>query len=210
MAPTNDLDFLISHYESERSLLKDQIKRQISESLLGRAAEGLQVLYQKDDILRDLRGFTEIETQYLTYLENRQQSSDEHFSSQSKTVNLAGTARQLFESKQMCQICNEGVHSDDLIISCQKCNIQVHRKCYGIENSSTQQWICDLCLYFGAKGRFVRCPLCTRQGGALKATSLLMKDSIFEQSNPSYHQYALANKTDRQSIPFSYLRTSPR
>lgn len=34
------------------------------------------------------------------------------------------------------------------------------------------EWICDACKAFGIDGKYVRCPLCTRRGGAVRQTKL--------------------------------------
>ncbi|CAK84590.1 unnamed protein product (macronuclear) [Paramecium tetraurelia] len=125
---------------------------------------------------------------------------DEQIINQSKQSNLAGTARKLQNVYNNCQICNQGARSLESLLTCQKCQIKVHQKCYGLENV-INAWVCDLCLNFGSQGKFLKCPLCPKLGGAMRETTLAMKDSIFEQSNPSYHTYAMNYKIDRQKPP---------
>ena len=50
-------------------------------------------------------------------------------------------------------------------------------------------WICSLCQTFGPKGKFLRCPLCTKRAGVMKSTDLDISRSIFEQTNPTYAEY---------------------
>ena len=52
-------------------------------------------------------------------------------------------------------------------------------------------WVCDLCRKFGCKAKNMRCPLCSRRGGAMKPTAFSIDDIIFETLNPNYHSFQL-------------------
>lgn len=65
----------------------------------------------------------------------------------------------------------------------------VHQQCYGIVDIPSGDWICELCLNFGPEGRYLRCPLCTKRGGALKPTVLWADTQYFANLNPDYHEF---------------------
>lgn len=65
----------------------------------------------------------------------------------------------------------------------------VHQQCYGIVNIPKGDWICDLCLNFGPEGKYLRCPLCTKRGGALKPTVLWADTYYFANLNPEFHEF---------------------
>ena len=46
-----------------------------------------------------------------------------------------------------------------------------------------------MCENFGAEGKFLRCPLCSKRGGGMKATSLRADTSCFIHLNPTYHNF---------------------
>jgi hypothetical protein len=48
--------------------------------------------------------------------------------------------------------------------------------------------------------RYLKCPLCSRTGGAMKQTTLLMKESFLETLNPDFHQYAIAHFVEEQPL----------
>lgn len=88
----------------------------------------------------------------------------------------------------VCLVCNDGDYGDDnLIVFCSGCNICVHQKCYGITKIPENDWFCDVCVNFGEKGKYLRCPLCTNKGGAMKETTLFSNDKFFQKVNPSYY-----------------------
>ncbi|CAD8207725.1 unnamed protein product [Paramecium pentaurelia] len=186
--------------ELEQQLLDTQLQVNTQIDAIQIEKSTLNIQNPPDYILKDLVGLTDIENQYLTYLESQQKYYDEQIINQTKSSNLAGTARKLQNVYNNCQICNQGVRSEDPLISCQKCQIVVHQKCYGLENA-VNNWICDVCLNFGNKGRYLKCPLCPKLGGAMRPTSMSMKDSIFELINPTFHTYAINYKVDRQKPP---------
>lgn len=81
-----------------------------------------------------------------------------------------------------------------LLLILKKCNISVHQKCYGISDLPTEDWICDLCLEFGASGQYLKCPLCQQRGGALKKSQLTSETNLFLKLNPNYHQILSQSK----------------
>ena len=66
-----------------------------------------------------------------------------------------------------CQICTDGDYT-------------LHQRCVGLMKVPTENWVCDLCLAFGPKGRWLRCALCTVKGGALKRTTISSDTQIFK------------------------------
>ncbi|CAD8169898.1 unnamed protein product [Paramecium octaurelia] len=198
LQPKNDLESLQTEIEQQLLETRRQLRNQIDAIQIEKPI--LDIQNQPDFILKDLVGLTDVENQYLTHLESQQKIYNEQIINQSKQSNLAGTARKLQNVYNNCQICNQGARTLESLLTCQKCQIKVHQKCYGLENIISN-WICDLCLNFGSKGKFLKCPLCPKLGGAMRQTTLTMKDSIFEQSNPNYHTYAMNNRIDRQKPP---------
>ena len=97
---------------------------------------------------------------------------------------------------EVCQICNDGDFSDDnCIVFCSRCNISVHQLCYGIEELPEEDWICELCIQFGEKGKNMRCPCCTRRGGAMKPSEIIasmkpsstnLQENLFFFNNPIF------------------------
>ena len=78
------------------------------------------------------------------------------------------------EEPAICEICfdkeSPGVTNDSghTFITCDKCDIAVHRRCHGISRSSpdTKHFICDKCLTKSKKEKF--CMICERREGYLK------------------------------------------
>lgn len=50
-------------------------------------------------------------------------------------------------------------------------------------------WICDLCINFGSSGKYVRCPLCDKRGGAMKPSPTKVDTDLFVYTNPGYHSF---------------------
>ena len=84
-----------------------------------------------------------------------------------------------------CAICNNGDYEDeDLIVFCGNCNIPVHQSCYGIDYLPDGDWICYNCNIFGFKrGLLVPCILCTKKGGAMKATNIFSTTEDYKKFN---------------------------
>lgn len=108
----------------------------------------------------------------------------------------------------VCQICNDGDYTDDdLIVFCAGCNVSVHQHCYGLLNIPNDDWFCLLCRTYGPQGKFMRCPLCTKRGGAMKPCSLRITDATWSMNNPSYGQFAISGP-HTPPIAFSDLAPS--
>lgn len=67
---------------------------------------------------------------------------------------------------QKCSICTDPISSENPIISCVDCKIQVHILCYGGNNE--KNWKCSPCSS-GIKNSV--CKLCVQKGGAFKKTT---------------------------------------
>lgn len=85
-----------------------------------------------------------------------------------------------FGSEILCEVCNEDDYEESLI-SCDKCSLTVHAKCYRAIN--TNGWVCDMCNFFPPRTK-LPCALCPKKGGALKQTLHLIKDSYFPNYSP--------------------------
>lgn len=65
----------------------------------------------------------------------------------------------------------------------------MHQTCYGIPVVPQGDWICDVCLNFKEKGKYLRCPLCDKRGGAMKPSNIKADNDMFEALNPDFHQF---------------------
>lgn len=65
----------------------------------------------------------------------------------------------------------------------------MHQQCYGIPVIPKGDWVCNVCLNFGQHGKYLRCPLCDKRGGALKPSNLRADCDLFEHLNPNYHAF---------------------
>lgn len=52
--------------------------------------------------------------------------------------------------------------------------------------------ICDLCDAFGENGKYLRCPYCTRRGGAMRPSNIAIRNNnlITKELNPDFHKYS--------------------
>ena len=50
-------------------------------------------------------------------------------------------------------------------------------------------WVCDLCLYFGQNGKFIPCIFCPNTGGALKSSDFPLDSKLFSNLNPNFYEY---------------------
>lgn len=69
-------------------------------------------------------------------------------------------------SKNTCSTCKDPETGENPILSCEKCFVQVHVLCYGIQN--IDKFICSPCKD-GAQN--IHCALCLKSGGAMKKTT---------------------------------------
>lgn len=84
----------------------------------------------------------------------------------------------------ICQICNTAEDDEENpIFFCSKCSITVHKACYRMTEvpREHEDWTCQLCKTFGAKGRLLSCALCTRRGGALFPSTMKTDDPFLKK-----------------------------
>ena len=62
-------------------------------------------------------------------------------------------------------------------------------ECYGLTSDPGEDWVCELCREFKENGKYMRCPLCTRTGGAMKPSVMEFKTTEFEIINPGFHKF---------------------
>ena len=96
------------------------------------------------------------------------------------------------EDDALCAVCGGGDSDKDSgneIVFCERCDVAVHQKCYGVPVNYTEDWTCDVCLTFGENGKYLRCPFCDKRGGAMKPTCTRSDTRLLEHSNPSYHEF---------------------
>ena len=87
---------------------------------------------------------------------------------------------------QVCDVCGDGTsEGDNLIVFCDRCDVAVHQKCYGVGEVPEGDWFCETCAACatttdGDSGSNAsaagaafppKCALCHKKGGALKATA---------------------------------------
>eukprot|EP00826_Nyctotherus_ovalis_P044485 TRINITY_DN4803_c0_g1_i5.p1 TRINITY_DN4803_c0_g1~~TRINITY_DN4803_c0_g1_i5.p1 ORF type:complete len:450 (+),score=140.32 TRINITY_DN4803_c0_g1_i5:108-1457(+) len=106
----------------------------------------------------------------------------------------------------VCEVCNDGDYEDkNMIVVCSTCDLSVHQKCYGIAHIPSEDWICDGCAAFGARGRkLLRCALCPVRGGAIKPTTTSVRDPFFSSKN-LYHCGAGENQSAKEEPKPSVL-----
>eukprot|EP01017_Pseudomicrothorax_dubius_P031866 TRINITY_DN4114_c0_g2_i6.p1 TRINITY_DN4114_c0_g2~~TRINITY_DN4114_c0_g2_i6.p1 ORF type:complete len:443 (-),score=68.49 TRINITY_DN4114_c0_g2_i6:812-2140(-) len=209
------LDNIIDLYQRELNILgKDQKKRR--KTLLETMKDDIQnesifidpdIIH--DDVLDDLFHLTQTEREYLSHLETKQheirRTEPESESPRPGEASNAGLKVHRNSQPQQedfaCQICNEGDYTeDDLIVFCSRCNISVHQKCYGIMAIPQDDWICSLCQAFGPKGKYLRCPLCSKRSGALKPTHLPSTHAIWANFNPNYHRFMASGEFTKEDF----------
>lgn len=59
-------------------------------------------------------------------------------------------------------------------------------KCYGISELPESEWICELCHHYQEYGKYMKCALCTRRGGAMRETIYAYNNSLIKQHNPEF------------------------
>lgn len=74
------------------------------------------------------------------------------------------------EDDIVCAICLDGnSYEENMIIFCDKCDVPVHRCCYGVQVIPEGSWYCDACSK-GLHPQYLSCELCGNGKGALKPT----------------------------------------
>ncbi|CAD8127054.1 unnamed protein product [Paramecium sonneborni] len=144
---------------------------------------------QQNNLLRDIAGLTEAEKHYIEKTEMKIQADEQNVIVQEtgKKTQGGGIHLQPNLDDALCQVCNDGDYTDDnLIVFCSKCNISVHQKCYLIDIIPNEDWICDVCQTFGSNGQYLRCALCPKLGGAMKATEI--DAQCFQNLNQTYFE----------------------
>ena len=75
-----------------------------------------------------------------------------------------------------CAVCDDDRDSEaDLLITCSKCNMTVHKSCYGVvddEDKMSTSWVCRTCENTYDDAAPPRCCLCPVEGGALKISTI--------------------------------------
>jgi hypothetical protein len=79
------------------------------------------------------------------------------------------------------------------------CNVSVHQSCYGMSNIPEGDWICDLCIKFGVKGKYVRCPLCDCRGGILRRSKIKSINSFFLRHNKDYYNFSSSRQKESRA-----------
>lgn len=79
----------------------------------------------------------------------------------------------------------------------------VHQSCYGITPVPRDEWKCDLCKTYGEKGKYLRCALCTRRGGAMKPCDRKSNDEIWNAIHHDYWDHAISGPVTEE------IRESP-
>ncbi|CAD8142523.1 unnamed protein product [Paramecium octaurelia] len=185
-----DLDELITNQEIELEQMTKQNEETLQQfiNLVPTVKQHLKT-DQQNNLLRDIAGLTETEKQYIEKTEMKIQADEQNTVVQEtgKKTQGGGIHLQPNLDDALCQVCNDGDYTDDnLIVFCSKCNISVHQKCYLIEIIPNEDWICDVCQTFGPNGQYLRCALCPKLGGAMKATQI--DASCFSNLNQTYFE----------------------
>lgn len=72
-------------------------------------------------------------------------------------------------SKLECMICDDAIIKENPIYVCVKCDIKVHKFCYGIQEP-LDNWKCSPCSHNVEKKDRIKCQLCPNKGGVMKRT----------------------------------------
>lgn len=72
-------------------------------------------------------------------------------------------------SSLFCEVCGEESSKDNQrLITCQGCLLSVHDDCYGMQDLSSERWLCRQCIFYYETPI---CELCGRSNGMLKKTT---------------------------------------
>lgn len=161
---------------------------------LKKEAEGnFDNVIQSSDVLYNMKSYFPIERKYLDQLELRLRSKNafnmNKYSDCYRKSHHKGDGIMMKPDDIVCQVCNSGDYNEkNLIVYCSMCNVSTHQLCYGMQKVPKEDWLCDLCVKFGANGKYLRCWMCNCRGGVLKETSTTV-DCDFIKRNPQYAEF---------------------
>lgn len=190
---TQRITEIFQKIQKKRNSLKYEeefFSRDINENLT--SAKTQSVFHSKipqTSILYNLKTFFVLEEKFLQTLENKSKKIKEQniikYSQNSKTKK-----GKLTHNDMICYICNNPDYNDkNQIVFCSTCNVSVHQNCYQLEKIPKNDWICDLCVFFGPQGKMVKCVFCPCLGGVLRKTQLRVDDSFFRKKNEGFFCY---------------------
>ena len=174
---------------------------------LGKKGENLNGhfdnLTKRTDLLYNLKAFFPVEKKYLGMLEKRaitkNLSNVQCYTTHKKKPSFS-EKRLMKPEEIVCQVCNSGDYQDkNLIVFCSLCNVSTHQLCYGMQKVPKEDWLCDLCVQFGPKGKYLRCWLCNCRGGVLKQTEI-SSTTPFLGLNENYKTFL--DSKPQQTDPF--------
>lgn len=162
--------------------------------------------YQTDYLLKDLQCRFEEEVRFLDHMEYKQHNMviSSILDTQQKKDKFIFPEKERPKKSEdyCCQVCSDGDYTEsNKIVFCARCNISYHQRCYGINQIPEGNWICDLCKYYGANGRFMRCALCTRKGGCLRRTNIEARSDYWKQRNPAYYEAMISHPAIEREPP---------
>ena len=185
---------IFSKIEKRRNELKYEeefFARNINENLT--SAKTQSVFHSKiaqTSILYNLKTFFVLEEKFLKTLENKAKRVKELNIARYAEKTCLSTKRKLTHNDMICYICNNPDYNDkNQIVFCSTCNVSVHQNCYQLDKIPKNDWICELCMFFGPQGKMVKCPFCPCLGGVLRKTQLKIDDSFFKNFNPNFFKF---------------------
>ena len=167
-----------------------------------------QTKASSDDFTCDLHSVCEAEKKYIKLLEDsrfkKRAESKKTREPTNRFLELLKVASSKVISNDLyvCQICNGGdTQEQNSIVFCARCSVTVHQHCYRLDELPNQDWICNLCLAFETRGRYLRCVACTRRGGVMLETDCLTSNEFVKSVRPDMHvpKHKKASKKKPQS-----------
>lgn len=193
------IDALISALTREYEELNEQNSKTLAkiDKRIGDAMTEEKLFQAKgsnDDFACDLHSVCEAEKKYIKLLEDsrfkkRSEAKKTHeptnkFLELIKVTNSKVISNDLY----VCQICNGGdTQEQNSIVFCARCSVTVHQRCYRLDELPNQDWICNLCLAFESRGRYLRCVTCTRRGGVMLETDCPASSEFVKSVRPEMH-----------------------
>ena len=128
---------------------------------------------ESSDLLKDMVYKSEYKNKYYKFLKLKRNENIERF------INTGFRFEE--DENALCSICNLGeINQYTIIINCSCCSISIHLSCYGLNENPDDEWICDVCKFFGSdQTNKIECILCPNKGGALKMTNLRINSSFY-------------------------------